>query len=181
MVLDSNPPDATLLCKDAVDAFQVDALPSLQACLSEQAQITGISAQGLVPGRIPHRENYVLGTYLGGIEQNTLPPNVSGIVDFYFASSDVSPGNKTVVSHTSIPGLPETEVDGKTVSVTLRGLLDTFAEKFVVGIASGDEDFSAWKRINSAAKKAIGDTVRVTIYKVTSDIVGSVRRRLFPR
>jgi len=172
--------DPATMCADALLGFETTMIPLLQACMADTSSVIGLEVHGMVPGCIPARRNYAIGANAGSIAGDSLPSNVGGICDFYFDPSDVSPGNKTKVSHNTVPGLMDEAADGKTILGATLTALESFAQQLVTGYTGGGVDTLLWKRVHAVVKTAGETLLRIAIQSAINAVVGSVRRRLKP-
>lgn len=167
-------------CQSAVETFIELGLSPLLACLSPDTSVIGVEAHGLVPGHIPYRVNFPVGTQPGTSEGTVMPANVSAIVHFYEDVDSMSPGNPLKPSRNSIPGLSEDDVVTKFLVSTLVDSLEAYAQTLVDGMAASSGPAALWKRIMTAAVQETAAEVAVCVAKSVSAVVGSVRRRLKP-
>lgn len=184
-----SPSNSERMCYNLVQAFK-GQLTDFLAQLSEKAYVTGIGAEAMLNGYVPYRENYVqTTTYQGtrGGATDVEPSAIGVVVDFYYSASDVSVGDRTAVSHNTIPGIPEGDTGGNVIVDALKDLWQAFWDALVeTGWAyddSGDGgDNLIWKRANKAPSDRTdgAQAVRVAVRAVVKRIVGSVRRRLAP-
>lgn len=165
--------------KKLVEAAESVLLPLLLDCLVDEASVIGFEAQSMSYGDVPWRKNYDEGVNPGTNAGMPLPMSCGAKLDFYFDPSDVSPGNKTKVVHNTLPGLPEGDVDGKTINAIVVAALQAFADKLVSGFADSGGDYE-WKRVHHFLKSATDEALRVAVIAVAKAVVGSVRRRLLP-
>jgi hypothetical protein len=169
------------ICKAAVEGFITDCLSLWLDLMSVDAQVVGISAHGVVPGAIPYRVNFVLGSQMGTREGSVMPANVSGIVHFYGDPADGSPGQRVRTSKSSVPGLSEDDVTSKYLSSDWVTAAEALAGQFITGFVGGGVAGSSFKRLLSAVTREFDEDIRTCTTWLVKQVVGSVRRRLYPQ
>lgn len=180
MIATGSAPDTLDFCASAVRAFADTGLDDLKACLSEEVSIIGIQALGGIDGKIPFRENFTIGDKLGTRTGHPEPASVGAGIAFYFDPTDVSPGNKTAVSHNTIPGISEDDNDDKQLKDALIAAIETFLNHMIAGYTDPGGTGTIWKRVNKAVRDAAAEGIRIAVTAFVRKIVRSVRRRLYP-
>lgn len=160
----------------AVEEFETNVLGVLVDCLSEDAEVVGISAECMDNGGIPYRKNYVLGTHPGTRAAGVVPQQVAALVVYYPDPSDVSPGTATNTGGNFVPGIAEGDVNAEIVAGALKTVLELFAAELVTGFVAGPGTIT---RAIFAARNG-ARLLRQAVNYVVRDYVGTIRRRLLP-
>lgn len=170
------------LCEDAVAAFAANALATLLDCLSVDAWVSFIQAEGMDTGFTPSRLDYGStdkpGT--GGVTCET--SQVAALIVFYAEFDDLPPNARMRVGKNFIPGVADGDVGGDAISAGLLGHLDDFADKIANGYAGVATPSKKWYRVIAAPPVLAGnvqDLDRVGVYQVRG-YTGTQRRRLIP-
>lgn len=169
---------ATNKNRDVCEAFVAQGLPLLLDCLAQDAQVIGVSAEGMVDGDIPFRLNFPLGSYEGTIAHDCVPQSIASLIAFYADPADVAPGNRTRVAKTMIPGVPETSIAGEIIDGALKTAVGLFMDLLLNGMGGGSAG-GIWRRV-MAEVRGIGATIRLAIQGIVRDYIASVKRRLLP-
>jgi len=115
-------------------AWDVAILDLLLECLSDQAEIDSIDCRRIAP--TPHAPSllvYVEGANKGEIVDQVLPSNISAAIRFKTDS-----GNSRNNGGCSIPGIPETMVNGNDLDATYRdGVLTDLADRLILPMEDG--------------------------------------------
>ena len=165
------------LCADAVHAVGAVARPLILSCISPDAYISFIAADGMVDGKVPFRQVYAPTDYPGVLTGAAMPSQVAGLLVFYEEGADVVTGERIRVAHNFIPGIPETEVTGDLVSASLFPALTNLALQLKGPMA--DTGTKNWYRVlatirtTATAVRRIGNTG-------AREWVATQRRRLVP-
>ena len=86
--------DKDAMCEDAVNSFVNAVIGDLQDCMSSDAYISYLAAEGMRDGLIPFRADYASTTYAGSGDAGLIPPTVACLATFYAASTDLPSGGR---------------------------------------------------------------------------------------
>lgn len=93
------------LCTRAVQDFVTGVLPALLDCLSSDAYVRFIQAEGMVDGKVPSRLDFTASDHPGTGAANTAPPQVAALIACYEDPADATPGARMRVGKTFLPGI----------------------------------------------------------------------------
>lgn len=180
--IDQPAPDLTHMCEDLLDSWGAAAITAFLACLSPDAQVVYLSAEGMQDGRVPSRNDYALGTNPGTLTGAAMPNNVTGLIAYYEDPVDVVVGERMRVGKTYMPGVPETQVTGDILSGTATGAYSAYAGIVINGFASTAYPANKWWRMLSTPKpRNVNTSIRRVVSAVPRAYVCTQRRRLIPR
>lgn len=168
-------------CKDAVDSFEDQCLSDLCDLLSEEVYVTFTQAEGMQDGMVPNRIDYDFSTHPGTRTGGFLPMSVAALIAFYSDPDDIVVNERIRVGKQFIPGISEDDVELGAVSLTLTGLMLTWAQKLLNGYASLASPSDKWYRACSAPFPRIAESAIIrTGAVVVRGYTGTQRRRLVP-
>jgi len=182
LVTDGSALDEKNLCEDAVASAVANLLSTLKPCLSEDAYVSFVSAEGMDNGKVPYRQDFGNADHPGTGTLLAETSQVAGLVAFYCEPADQPPGNRMRVAKTFIPGMPDDMVLGNTLTQVQMGLLDTYAAALANGFDSVAAQGYKWYRVIAAPPPGLqtGQALKRTgVYQVRG-YTGSQRRRLLP-
>lgn len=186
-------------CVDAVAGFVSVPMAALIACLSSDAELTYVQAEGMVDGVVPYRTNFEAGSTPGTLSAGAMSSQVGALLDFYADPADLGPGDKMAVARNTIPGIPKAEVAGDTISGVLKLLVEAFGATLQPGFLSSISPPNVWQRCLSVPvtvtpnplyppgrpknfyTRPAGQNVRRTVNYSCPGYVATIRKRLTPR
>lgn len=181
--------DRNTMCADLVSSW-IDAVKTqFLACLSEDAAITFIQAEGMTDGAVPYREDYSPADNPGTYAETAEPTGITGLIVYYEDPADVEAGKKMRVGKTFMPAVPVGQVSLQNISSTLQGKYATYAGLVRDGIDSDEHGGNKWYRVLSVPYELVdGHRVRtpgMSIPRVVTPVVrgyvATQRRRMVPR
>lgn len=186
MPMATDDPDVNFnqLCDNLVTDAATNLLPTLLDCLSADATVTHISAEGMLKGTIPMRSNLagavsVVGTRAAG----AVSSQVAALLAFYANPDDIPAEARIRVAKTFVPGIADGDVTGDKISSNLSAALVLFQELLGQGFDKGGTGGYKWYRINGrpAGSPNASTTVVRNARGNVRDYVCTQRRRLTPR
>jgi hypothetical protein len=178
---DSSEIDANNLCADAVLAFNFTCMTLLTACLSTAAQVTFLSADGMVDGKTPSRQDFIPNANQGLRGENVLPSQVAALLYFY-RDADQEVGTPRVkLGKNFVPGIANEDVVVDILSTDLVDLLITFSDSLQNGFPTQLDSSKKWYRYLAMPKeRTTGTSLIPTYLHGCRQYVGTQRRRLIP-
>jgi hypothetical protein len=176
-------PDATpdWLSKDAVDTVDSVLVPDLRPCLSVDAYIAFISAEGMQDGVVPHRQDYSPTTYTGASTGHACPNNVTQLLVFYQEPLDIVGHARMRVAKTNLPALSIEQLDGGQINPTQVGFLQTVADHLQRGMVSDSDVGYYWYRGLAMPKpRNVSHNILRCTAQTVRGYVATQRRRLVP-
>lgn len=167
---------ASDLCKTAETLL----IPLLQACMSSDASITFLSAEGMADGIIPARFDYGIATYPGTLDAGALPDNVGGMMVWYEDPRDAIADARARSCRNTVPGVPKSEYIGGAVSNVVQAALLAAATALQNGLESYTDAPQCWYRALSRLPRDSSATILRTWNATARGYVGTQRRRLVP-
>jgi hypothetical protein len=172
---------ADTMCQQAFLDFKSTIVPLIADCISSDAQITAISVEGMINGKVPYANQFntpVDGTRGAGC----VPNQVAALLSWYQDTEDTGPGVRESVAKNSIPGVCKTDVTIDTVETSLFTAMATLALDLQDGWTNTVTGDKKWYRVLKRPKNRTTteklDRIRAIAprgYVVTQ------RRRLTPR
>lgn len=171
--------DPNDLCLNCLNAFTTGLVfAKFLDCISSDAQVTYVQAEGMVDGKVPARKAYAAGAQLGTRPTGVMSSQVASLLIWYEEAADAVTGERIRVGKNFLPGLSEDDITGDIISLTLQGFILTFmdnmAQGFVALVPAG-----TFYRGLAANNSPAGNVRRIGRYGVR-DYVGTQRRRLTP-
>lgn len=168
-------------CEDAVASFIATALGGLLECMSSDAIVSFVSADGMIDGLIPFRSDFGSTDHVGTQPALTLPSSCGTLITFYQEAADETSPGRVRSGKTNIPGLSQANFDGESISVGQATSALTWGNFLQGGWPSIADTSSNWYRGLATPKpRTEGVNVgRVNIVVVRS-YVGTQRRRTVP-
>lgn len=166
-------------CEEIVESFITGGpLDALQQCISEDAQIVGVSCELMTNGGAPYRRNFALGTYPGARAAGLAPQQVAALVAYYPANTDVPEDTRTPVARNFIPFLAESDLTAEILIEDLRDQLEAFNN----AVLSFTVNFPVPRQFTRCMKilRDVGATIVAVQIARVRDYVGTIRRRLLP-
>lgn len=172
--------NAVSLSGDAVVAFENHLVPVLQAVMTSDASIIGVSAEGMTPGGIPYRRSYIPATYPGLVAPPCMPSNVCGLITFYADPTDLSAGQRMREGKAFITGIPTADVSGDEIENPTYSRLQTFGAALVSGWATQAGGGHWYRVISKKTQTLFPDRLINVQYAITRNRVATQKRRLQP-
>lgn len=168
------------ICVDAVAAVQNTVVPLIQDCLSADASVMAVAAEGMMDGTIPFRRDFPVGFFAGNRGAGLMPSQVTGLAIFYGDPADIGPGLTMRCGKTFMPGLCSADVVVDTIVGALEGALEAFAAALLNGFNTNLGGGKWYRVLAKAASTSIVQALRRTIVKAIRKYVATQRRRLVP-
>lgn len=172
--------DPTTICEDAVEAFVSTCVPQLLACISIDAQVTSVSAEGMMDGTVPFRVDFAPGTAVGTRDNPLMPANVSSLGTFYGDPADIGPGLRMRASHIFIPGLSMADVTVDKIVSTLESAIEAFITTLLNGFTTNLGGGKWYRVLAKSASTSIVQGLKRLISAIARLYVATQRRRLLP-
>lgn len=181
IVTDNVALDAKTLCQNAADSADSELIAILQPCLSEDAYISFVQTVGMVDGKIPARIDYGPTEFPGTGAATCETSQVAGLIGFYADPADLPAGSRMRFSKNFIPGIPDPDITGDTISSGLQTYLEALAEGLAEGFTAATAPTKKWYRVMATPSDhaAPHDCMRVGVY-LARFYSGTQRRRLVP-
>lgn len=174
--------DAANRCNDAVMTVVGTIVPAIQNIMSADAYVSFVQAEGLRPGCIPARLDYIPATFPGNRAAGPAPSNVAALLAFYADPDDLNLGQRTRVAKTFIPGIAAGDLVGDKVVGAVLGLMITMAN-FMLGGMGTQLGGGNWYRIcGTSGRVPPMDPLKCVRLRdaFARDYVATQRRRLLP-
>lgn len=176
--------DATLtdsnICNDAQQSFINLILPSVLLCMATDAEVRFVSAEGMVDGKLPQRQDFAPGAQPGARTAPSMPSSVCGLLTYYEDPVDVLAGHRIGTGHNFFWGMSKADITNDIISGTLASLYSAVGSLMVAGVATV-AGVGKWYRGLAAPKPR---TAGQHIKRITGGVVrlycGTQRRRLIP-
>lgn len=181
---DSSTITAGNLCEDAVNSVISTIVPLLQPVISENAHISFVQAEGVLPLTIPYRVDIATGQADGTNGPEPFPTSVGLLMDFYSDPDSLPPASERIrVAKNCIPGIPDSVVTGDVLDDTdTYNALEALASALATGFESDIDASAKWYRAVGVYQKppdANTPVIRVGSYE-TRRYTSTQRRRILP-
>lgn len=180
LVTDDGGLDAITRCEDAVAAFRVSEIVTLLNCISSDAQITYLAAEGMCDGMIPFREDFALATYPGSRPAGVMPSSVTSLVAFYADPADLGAGVRMRTAKSFIWGVPQGDVVGDQIQGALLAGLINFGIAMQTGWATQLGGGKWYRQLAAPSTRLPGDPVIRIATSQPRAYIATQRRRLLP-
>ena len=169
------------LCQAAVDSATDQLVPSFAAQMSEQAYVSFCSAEGMLDGYIPARNDFLPIQYPGEITGECLPAQTAALLIWYAEPVDLPAGGRMRSAKTFLPGVPVSKISNGMLDLTYRGGLATMAGLLQEGWEDATDPSYKWYRALAAPQnRTTAEHVKRVSTATCRDYVSTQRRRLIP-
>lgn len=188
LVCEPDPASPNNLCLDAVASYLVSCIAQTQALLSTESYITHISAEGMVDGKVPFRQDFGPTDFPGTFGSGTIPNQVAALAVFYEEAADYVPNptpppiSRIRVAKNFIPGIAPSAVVQDSLTAGMKTAMNVWISLVQNGFPSSDFVSAIWYRVLATPKPRLaGTTVKRSGQCEARGYVATQRRRLTPR
>lgn len=175
----TSPIPASRLCEHALEAISATIMPDILALLCQDASITRIQVESMVPGgNIPADLLINAGNEPGLRNGGVAPSQIGLLMDWYVNPAQHLSGNRQRVGKNTFAGLSRDDINGDLVVTALKTLAETFLTNFMNGYADGTAP-NLWYRVGKAVRQT-GQALPLIFAGTIRDYLGTQRGRIVP-